>query len=349
MKDGRGIDTMIAELSGEGSLQKAGPRDQHVEKLSKTSNELPVLKTTDPSYYDRPLLKEPVWKGTIPLYYFVGGAAGAALVIGSAAQLDRTGRLDRLMRRCHWTGVIGSAVSGALLISDLGKPSRFHHMLRVFRPTSPMNMGAWIISAVSPSAAVAALWGNRTGLLGTVGDISGIAAGAAGLALATYTGVLVANTAVPLWQESRRILPILFGASALASAGSIFDLTFEDAASRRVTYSIGTIGRVAELAASIALERQAARLTPRVARPLRSGASGFVWKTAAALTAASLAVTLLPAKPRKKRVASGVLGIAGSLLMRYGIHLAGVQSARDPRASFASQRRESKIDHPVAL
>jgi hypothetical protein len=274
--DGRDIDLNLAELSGEGSLQRVGP------SVSKAWKRPPgpdaADPTGDPTYYGRPLLKEPVWKWMVPAYYFVGGAAGASLIIGAAAQLDRSGKLDHLMRRCHWTGVIGSAVSGGLLILDLGKPSRFHYMLRVFRPTSPMNMGVWIIPTVAPSAMVAALFGNRRGFLGKIGDVSGMAAGLAGLALSTYTGVLVANTAVPVWQESRRILPILFGASAMASAGSIFDLAFEDPRARRVTYTFGTIGRVAELAASLVLERHAARIDPRIARPLNTGSSGMLYR-----------------------------------------------------------------------
>jgi formate-dependent nitrite reductase membrane component NrfD len=338
--DGRDINLNLAELSGEGSLQRVRPG------VSKAWTGPPVPDAADPAappagdptYYGRPLLKEPVWKWMIPAYYFVGGAAGASLVIGAAAQLDRSGKLDHLMRRCHWTGVIGSALSGGLLILDLGKPARFHHMLRVFRPTSPMNMGVWVISAVAPSAMVAALFGNRRGFLGKIGDVSGIAAGLAGLALSTYTGVLIANTAVPVWQESRRILPILFAASAMASAGSIFDLAFEDPRARRVTYTFGTIGRVAELAASLALERQVARIDPKIARPLNTGCSGMLWKTAAVMTGASLALSLLPGKSRKKRLAAGILGTLGSLVMRYGIHHAGVASARDPRAAFRQQR-----------
>src|SRR5207248_9326379 len=127
--------------------------------------------------------------------------------------------------------------SAAILIYDLGKPSRFHHMLRVFRPTSPMNMGAWILSSVSPSAIVAAMFSQRRGLLGALGEMSGIASGLAGLGLATYTGVLVSNSAIPIWQESRHILPILFGASAMAAAGSLFDMTFSDPAAKRITYT----------------------------------------------------------------------------------------------------------------
>ena len=38
-------------------------------------------------------------------------------------------------------------------------------------------------------------------------------AGVLGLPLATYTAVLISNTAVPVWQQSRRILPLVFGIS----------------------------------------------------------------------------------------------------------------------------------------
>jgi formate-dependent nitrite reductase membrane component NrfD len=328
--DGRDINLAIAELTGEGAAQRVTEGVERVEASPAISDSVPA------TYYGRPLLKAPVWKMTVPLYYFVGGAAGASLAIGAAAQVE--GSLEGLVRRCRRIGLAGCALSGALLIDDLGRPSRFHHMLRVFRPTSPMNMGVWILAAASKSAGLAVFF--RRGALKWMGDAGGIGAGLTGLALATYTGVLVSTTAVPVWQESRRILPILFGASALASAGSILDLTFDarEAGARRVVYSIGNLGRAAELAASVALERAVSRAGERVARPLRSGGSGFLWKSAAALTAASLAVSLWPGQSRGKRRVAGALGIAGSLMLRYGIHAAGVESSRDARASFEVQR-----------
>jgi formate-dependent nitrite reductase membrane component NrfD len=338
LTDGRDIDTALAELSGEGALQQASPTETHIERISGTWDHVPLPNAEEPTYYARPMLKEPVWEWTIPLYYFVGGAAGASLVIGAAAQLDRSRRLENLMRRCHWAGIIGSAISGGILVLDLGRPERFYNMLRVFRPTSPMNMGAWILSAVSPSAIVAAALGQRRGVLGTFGEISGIASGFAGLGLATYTGVLVANTAVPVWQESRHILPVLFGASAMASAGSILDLAFEDARARNVTYTFGMLGRAAELTASLALEHQIAKRDPLLAKPLKTGFSGVLWKSAAICTGASLLLSVLPGKSKGKRTAANVLGTAGSMLMRYGIHYAGVRSSRDPRAAFRQQR-----------
>jgi formate-dependent nitrite reductase membrane component NrfD len=319
------------------STEQLTPAGNATHSVVPAPESLLVPASAGPTYYEQPLLKEPVWKWEVPLYYYVGGAAGASLVLGAAAQLDRSGELDVLVRRCHWAGIIGSSIAGGLLISDLGRPERFLNMLRVFRPTSPMNMGAWILSGAAPTAVTAGLFMTRPGFRGTIGDFFGFASGLFGLALSTYTGVLLGNTAVPLWQQSRRILPVLFGASAMASAGSIFDMLIENRRERRITYTFGTLGRAAELAAAVAMERQAAQV-PLVARPLKSGVGGFLWKAATVLTAASLVTSLLPHRTRKKRVIAGVLGTAGSLALRYAVHQAGVASARDPRATFHQQR-----------
>lgn len=336
--DGRDIDQEVGRLAGEASDQQVqGTADQHLEKIAGTWGQVPAPQRDDPTYYDRPVLKAPVWSWEIPLYYFTGGAAGACLVLGAAAQLDRSGELNRVIRRCHWAGIIGSSISAALLITDLGKPSRFLHMLRVFRPTSPMNAGTWILSGAAPTAITAGLFLRRTGLLHWIGEGFGFASGVFGMGLSTYTGVLVGNSVIPLWRSSRRILPLLFGASAVASAGSFFELLSNTPQERRITRTFGAIGRVAELAAAVAMEKQVARV-PQVARPLRSGLSGFLWKASMVLTAAGLVTSLLPKTSRRKRVVGGVLGTAGSLALRYAVHTAGVASANDPRATFHSQR-----------
>ncbi|MGH9583974.1 MAG: NrfD/PsrC family molybdoenzyme membrane anchor subunit, partial [Bryobacteraceae bacterium] len=286
------------------------------------------------------LLNESVWSWAIPAYYFVGGLAGAALVLAAAAQLRKSKASERLIRRCHWIAFIGSGVSAILLIYDLGRPSRFLNMLRVFRPTSPMNMGAWILSGAGATTSAALLLRTRPGLLGALGEASGYIAGIFGLGLATYTGVLVANTAVPVWQESRRMLPVLFGASAMSSLGSAFQMCVEDPEERGIAKAFGAVGQAAELVASIVMEKQASAVR-RVGRPFRRGLSGFLWRSAQLLTAASLLASVLP-KPagiaRNRRIAAGALGAAGSLLMRLAVERAGTASARDARASFHLQR-----------
>jgi formate-dependent nitrite reductase membrane component NrfD len=344
--DGRDIDTRLGVLAGEAGQQKAGVAESTMQSIVRTWETLPEPSPDEPTYYDRPLLKEPVWKlHYIPTYYYIGGAAGASLALGAAAQLNGSEELNRLVRRCHWIGIIGSTIGAGFLIADLGRPARFLYMLRVFRPTSAMNMGAWILAVTPPAAITAGLFARSSvGLLQAMGEVAGYVAGVSGLALATYTGVLVGESAIPFWQHSRRLLPVLFGSSAVASAGSIFDLLFEDPGACRITRTYGILGRVAELGTAQVLEHQL-KAVPQVAKPLENGLTAVMWRTAEVLTAASLITLLLPRQNRRKRVIAGVLGSVGSLLMRYAVHQCGVRSARDPRAVFQSQR--ASMEHDV--
>lgn len=289
------------------------------------------------TYYDRPLLKEPVWEWMIPAYYYVGGLTGASLVLGAAAQLGDTSNRQALIRRCHWIGFIGCSVSGVLLVADLGRPERFLNMLRVFRPTSPMNVGAWILSAAGAASAGAVMVGGPFGYLaGPFGYLAGLF----GAGLATYTGVLVSNSAIPIWQEGRQVMPILFGASAMASAGSALRFFAATPEELKISGSFQIAGQVLELAAAHTLERRVSTV-PRVGRPLQTGASGAMWKTASVLTAAGLLVSLLPGKSKKKRIAAGILGTLGSAMMRFSVAAMGTASSRDARASFERQRTSS--------
>ena len=293
----------------------------------------------EPTYYDRPLLKRPVWKLYIPTYYFAGGAAGSALVLGAAAQLKGSAELKGLIRHARWTGVIGSSVGAVLLILDLGRPMRFINMMRVFRPTSPMNMGAWILAGTPPAAIAAALF-SHSDAFRVLGEMAGYKSGLLGLALSTYTGVLVANSAIPVWQESRRVLPLLFGASAMSAAGSILNCFDDKPHAMSIVRNYAIAGGIGELAASSVMECQASRIT-RVGRPLRCGVSGALWRTAGVLTAAAVVTNLLPGNSKKKRIVAGICGALGSLALRFAVHYAGEASARDPRASFRLQRAAS--------
>ncbi len=334
LTDGRDINPTIAELTGEAGLQEtSGSTDAHTGSVAKAWKALPEPDENDPTYYDVPMLKEPVWEWAVPLYYYVGGLTGVALALGAAADVIRAESSRALVRRCQWIGFGGAVVSGGLLIYDLGKPSRFLNMLRVFRPTSPMNVGAWILSGTGGSATGALLFRD----VPVAGVVSSITAGVFGLGLATYTGVLLASTAVPVWQQSRRALPILFGSSALASAGCTFDLFRQSEDEQKITDVIGTAGRGLELVAGALMEHHASAV-PRVGRPFRRGFSSVLWRSAEVLTAASLVLSLLPNKTRPRRLAAGLLGTAGSLLLRIAVAHLGTVSARDARASFHQQR-----------
>ena len=117
-------------------------------------NETSTTRTTDDrTYYGRPVVARPVWEPTVAVYFFTGGLAGAAAGLGVLARLR--GR-HRLARSCTLTALAGSVVSPVLLIEDLGRRERFHHMLRVFKVTSPMSVGTWVLAAFGSLSGAAA-------------------------------------------------------------------------------------------------------------------------------------------------------------------------------------------------
>ena len=339
--NGRDVNTAIAILDGEGAQQQVSGEDRHMKSLSPVPwDRVPQIGGPDATYYDRPMLKPSVWGIDIPLYYFFGGTAGAALTLGAAIQLvSPRGRhpLRQVSAICHWTGIIGSTVGAAFLIHDLGRPSRFLFMMRVFRPTSPMNMGVWILAGAAPTAITTGLLVNRTGLAGAVGEATGYLSGLFGAALAGYTGVLVANSAIPIWQQARRWVPVMFMASSASVAASVLEIVCGDKRTHTITTIFGTAARVAEIGATLEVERAVSGV-PKVAEPLHKGTTALLWKAATGLTAASLGASLWPHRNRRTCLAAGFLGIAGSLLLRFAIHTITNASARDPRASFQRQR-----------
>ncbi|HXN82443.1 MAG TPA: NrfD/PsrC family molybdoenzyme membrane anchor subunit [Myxococcales bacterium] len=353
-RDGRDIDPAVGVLRGEGALQRVkhlGP-----ERPMPGADRLRDSTSETDTYYGLPALKEPVWRASIPAYFYVGGLAGAAAVLSAAAQLGGDPRLRGLVRRGRLLALGGAAVSGGLLIEDLGRPARFLAMLRIFRPSSPMSVGTWVLSAFGAAAAAAALpqalgaAGARPSraigaALEQAAALGGIAAGLLGMPLCGYTGVLLANTAVPVWQGAHRTLPPLFVSAAASSAQAALEPLAKSEVEARVLHRFGVVGKLAELAAMRALEREVGR-SPRAAAPLHRGVAGALWKSAKALTAASLALTLLPGRGRAlpvrlrrwKPLAAAALATAGSLCLRFAVVEAGRASARDPRATFEPQR-----------
>jgi formate-dependent nitrite reductase membrane component NrfD len=201
-----------------------------------------------------------------------------------------------------------------------------------------MSLGSWVLAAATPLSAGSALltfahdpWLNRAGRM------AGVGAGILGLPLATYTSVLISTTAVPIWQQSRRILPLLFGASSMVGLASVLELMELSDHERWVSVYFGTVGRVTELAAGVVMEREVARV-PRVAKTLHEGVAGALWTAAKVATASSLVISLLPRQTRGKRIAAGVLGTVGALCLRFAVFQAGRASSLDPRATFHQQR-----------
>jgi len=288
------------------------------------------------SYYGRPIVKEPTWTWEIPTYFFTGGLAGASAVLSSAARLSGN---ETLARRALYVGALADLVSPVLLISDLGRPERFHHMLRVVKVTSPMSLGSWVLLVSGGASTTAALL-QLLDRWRPVRMAASVVAALAGPPLATYTGVLVADTAVPVWHEGRHELPWIFGASASASAGaaaSIFTPTRDAGPARRLAVA----GVLAEGALMQAMELRLGKL----GEVYHQGAAGKLSWAAKGLSVAGAALLAKRGpKSRTAAVVGGAMVCAGELCLRWTVFKAGFQSARDPKYVVESQRRRIRQD-----
>jgi hypothetical protein len=285
------------------------------------------------SYYGRPVIKAPAWAARdIAGYFFLGGLAGAGSVLAAGAHLTGRTTTATAMKVSSLAAV---SLSAAALINDLGRPDRFANMLRVFKPTSPMSVGSWLLSLYGPAAGAAAA-AAVTGRLPRVGAAATGAAALLGPAVAAYTGVLAADTAVPAWHEAHRELPHLFAASATAAAAGmalVVGPTSENTPARWA----GGLAALADTAVTEAAERRLGL----VAETYREGRAGVLLRTARTLTVAgALGAAVLGGRCRAAAALSGLALLTGSACTRFGVFAAGIASAEDPKYTVVPQREQ---------
>ena len=302
----------------------------------------------DTGYYGIPLLKQPPWTWEIPLYFFVGGAAGAAAVVGAIA--DYTGADRKLVRDARWIAAAGSVLSPALLISDLGRPMRFLNMMRVFKPQSPMSVGVWTLLGFSGGASAAAFAGFMRDRFGPsfpvrVLENAGTAASLAfGLPFSNYTGVLIGATAIPVWNENVSDLPLHFGASGLSAAVGLLELMGHRKS--RALQALGVGATIFECWEGWRLESRQMRKID----PLKHGLSGTLTRAGGALSGpVPLALRLLSLAGGKRfsdalRKYAAISAVAGSLLTRIAWIYAGHVSARDWREPLETEETPTRSD-----
>lgn len=316
------LNAIREEAESRGAVQAPGIRPQNAP--------MPVA-TPDAGYYQQPLLKAPQWTPLVPIYFFVGGATGSLGVIGSLA--DLLGGDAELARRGRWLALAGIGISSVLLIADLGRPSRFLNMLRVFKPQSAMSMGSWALTGFGASAAASSLADLLDTEVGENNFASTLrAAGRAGcvlfgMPLHNYTGVLIGASVIPAWNNRIRSLPREFGMSGLQSAVSTLEFT-GDLESHALNI-LGILSAAIESWEGIDLLHTSAQEL----RPTKRGLSGALVQIAGLLSgpvplALRIASMFVKDSKRLRRLAA-ISGIAGSLFLRHGWPLAGTVSSRD--------------------
>jgi formate-dependent nitrite reductase membrane component NrfD len=215
-------------------------------------------------------------------------------------------------------------------------------MLRVAKPSSPMSMGTWILGAYGPGAGVAAaaelmpsrLRRTRLGRLGVrLARPAGLEAAAVAPGVASYTAVLLSQTAVPAWREAHPYLPFVFTGSAAASGGGLGMLLApigESGPARRMAVA----GAGLEVVASRVLEQRLGLS----AEAYMTGKAHRVRRCSEILTIGGAIGAVVGGRSRAVVASSGLALLTGSALQRFGVFEAGVESTRDPKYVVVPQR-----------
>jgi len=344
-------------------MERLAPQD-FVERLATLTTGYtpdPQQELQEPTYYDRPVLKEPVWHWEIIWYFFFGGLAAGCYIIATIAELFGS-REDRAVARTgYYLSLLALLPCPLLLIKDLGRPERFLHMLRMFKVKSPMSMGTWSVVTFSFFCGITAvIQGARDGLLGRWWGARLLAALpqglialpgiAAGFFLGSYTGVLLAATSVPLWSRSK-LLGGIFLTSAFSTSSALISIVL-----RLTGASLSSLHKLERLEWAAMLIEITGILTflrgsGRAARPLVGTAStdhGMTfWRFffGAGLVLPWLLQTLsLVGNRAGKRIGAGgllisVLVLVGGYFLRRTMIEAGHTSSKDARTTLWNAKR----------
>ncbi len=309
------------------------------------------IEVAEPSYYDISILKEPVWKWQIATYFYLGGLSAGAYVLGRVADRIGGNSQQRTTRVASYVAMAALLPCPALLIDDLGDPKRFHHMLRVWKPTSPMNLGTWTIVAYSGMAFFQALrqyaadyngplkaWTHHA-LVAGFHDAAGIPLS---LLMAGYTGVLLSCTSNPLWCQNTWLGP-LFTASAISTGAAAISLTMDltdsgEANGQKVLHHIDTVAHVAELACVAGFQQSAGEK----GTAFREGDMRKYYALSLGGLIASEALKHLPVpeKYRKPvRILASAAGLIAGFSLRWAMVFGGHHAAADPHLARAATSR----------
>ncbi|GAC1411576.1 MAG: polysulfide reductase NrfD [Candidatus Velthaea sp.] len=297
-------------------------------------------------YYNLPVLKRAHWGWEVTVYFYLGGVGAGSALLATAAAAGGAPADRALVRTGRYTALAGAALSGLLLVMDLGRPERFLQMLRIAKLKSPMSVGVYSLLGFSGAAALACadqLHADGVVHVNAGGFVPRPVRGAllaltAGL-MASYTGVLISATAIPVWYAGRRHIPAMFVCSAVSTACAFNSLLLMLSGGNAAT--IARLERIEAIAAAFegALLLDYERRSGRPGHALFAGAIGTRLKryTLGGGIAVPLALHLWGALRRRpvrghalRTLLSAALTLAGGYVLRDSLIRAGRTSADDP-------------------
>ena len=320
-----------------------------------------VKEQHEKSYYDYPVLKTPFWGWEIVWYFFLGGLAAGCYILASIASLFGTPEDREVARVGYYLSLIALLPCPPLLIKDLGRPERFLHMLRIFKPRSPMSQGVWgllIFSIFSGLTGVSQAasdglfgrwWGSKV-LASLPRKMLAIPGTLFGMFLGSYTGLLLIATSVPLWSRNR-LLGAIFISSAVSTSAALLSLVL-----RIVGAPLKTLHKLERMEWAAMLLEIAGLLaflrgTGRPARALVGSAPGehgstfwtFMFGGGLVLPWLLQTFRLFTRQQERRFSTMGILisllALVGGYFLRHTLIYAGKTSSRDARTTLWNARR----------
>ena len=299
------------------------------------------------TYYGRPAVKHAPWTWTVGTYIFVGGVAGGAQVVAAAARLRQGEAASGVVRSARVIGFGGSLLSAVLLIYDLKTPHRWYNMLRIYRPSSPMSLGSYVLMAFGASTGIGALSelvgnaGAAGRALRVVANVAQIPAVISGALLSTYTASLLTSTSTPLWAAAASPLGAHFGASAICSGSAALSLWRRMAGDEDAASALDNVTVLAAAADAVFSRMGDERIHAHGVSGSADGAEKpFPTATLAFTLACALPVASFLVKRGLGRRAPGLsmaasIGVlVGTMMAKTSIVEAGKKSADRPRDYF---------------
>jgi formate-dependent nitrite reductase membrane component NrfD len=299
--------------------------------------ELPRRRNAMVGYEDVPILKPPVWGWEIACYFFVEGVSAGIYTLGTVADLVGVRRYVKTVAYGRLLALFAMMPAPALLILDLGRPERFHHMLRVFKPRSPMNLGTWALTGYALFTTLRAMKGLGralpripllTAMLEAIPErLASVAGLPFAITMLSYPGVLLESTSIPVWSHTPLLGPLI-AASSLGSGAAAMSLVGEFTRDETAIKLVSKMENASAVAEGVCLGAYFAT-AKRASKPLVHGKQSKLFWIGAVALGMIIPAILRRRKSKTARIASSALTLAGSFALKWAITHAGTESSRD--------------------
>ena len=207
-------------------------------------------------YAGQVVTKPPDWHSLVVFDILFNNLTTGLFLVAAVGELAAPAVFTSVATWAYPIALVLLLIDLGLLVLDLGDKLRFHHMLRVFKPSSPMSLGTWCLTVyslfltaiIAVEFVVAAGWlPGDAGLAWWVRKVAVVVGIPFAFGSAAYKGVLFSTTAQPGWKDARWLGAYLVNSALLLGAGQLLVLAAVSGEARAVDVLVPVVGLLAVL------------------------------------------------------------------------------------------------------